>query len=326
MTSGGVVAQRPARNSIQQSWRQVEGGLAALASRYGQHNDAATVREAKDLDWLDHDDDFKLPLAPPSEDFDFTGIRVVTASTPIEDTNLGFRLLLKLGWKKDGGLGAKAQGITAPILVSASSNNGSMGLGKDTEFAETAAAATQERRKLRSEQLLNETKQEGEKRQEEEVRQQTIAADVRDTLAVFNCKLCKAQYATSEQWDEHLSSYQHHHRVRFQETRRLHAARSMNGQQERDDILAEKALEAQMKAAHTAAAKKEKAERSALPPVVAVAVTSIVTSEIIVSSDQANATTSSEAPMRAPLMFGGMNLGAGRKLATAFSFSGKAKR
>lgn len=77
-----------------------------------------------------------------------------------------FRLLLKMGWQKDTGLGSKAQGIKDPVRVG-SNTNGSMGLGKNTEFAEAAVAATQERRKLRSEQLLSETKEESEKRREE---------------------------------------------------------------------------------------------------------------------------------------------------------------
>lgn len=273
------------------------------------------MKEAKDREWLERDDDFKLPFAAPEEEFDFTGIQVVSVDTPIEETNKGFRLLVKMGWLKDTGLGSKAQGIKAPVKVTASS--GSMGLGKDTEFAETAAAATQERRKLRSEQLLNETKQEGEKRREEEARQQNIAEVVRDTLAVFNCKLCRAQYATSEQWDEHLSSYQHHHRVRFLETRRFHAARSMNGQQERDDILADKALEAQMAAAHAVASVKEKLSAQAAASVtesLALAVSTTSESTVVEVVDT---------PVRPPMAFGGMSLGAGRKITTAFSFSGK---
>lgn len=203
-----------------------------------------------------------------------------------------------MGWQKDTGLGSKAQGIKDPVWVTGT--NGSMGLGKNTEFAETAAAATQERRRLRSEQLLNETKEETEKRREEvatvhgfccvgslffflrcvdqknwvlvcgnvvqETRQQTIAEVVRATISVFNCTLCKAQYTTGEQWEEHLSSYQHHHRVRFQETRRFHANKNMNaGQQERDELLADKALEAQMAAAIAADKQKLAAKAASVP-------------------------------------------------------------
>lgn len=306
-----------------QGWRQLEGGLHALAARYGQHNDASVVRETKEQEWLDHDDgfDFKLPLAPPSEDFDFTGIQVVSLDTPIEDTNVGFRLLIKMGWQKNTGLGSKAQGITDPVRMTG--NNSSMGLGKSTEFAETAVAATQERRKLRSEQLLNETKQESEKRREEEMRQQTIAEVVRDTLSVFNCKLCKAQYTTGEQWEEHLSSYQHHHRVRFLETRRFHVNKNMNGQQGRDDLQADKALEAQMAAA--LALDKQKLEAKAAtssttPPPAAPALAATPTET---TAQEGDSTPAAEAPTRAPVSFGGMSLGASRKVATAFSFSGK---
>ena len=55
----------------------------------------------------------------------------------------------------------------------------------------------------------------------QETRRQDIAVDVQSTINKFKCILCKAQYTTIEQWNEHLNSYQHNHRVRFQETRRL---------------------------------------------------------------------------------------------------------
>ena len=41
----------------------------------------------------------------------------------------GYQMLLKMGWKKDRGLGKKGEGIVAPINAHASANHG-VGLGK----------------------------------------------------------------------------------------------------------------------------------------------------------------------------------------------------
>jgi RNA-binding protein 5/10 len=41
----------------------------------------------------------------------------ISASTPISEENIGNKLLQKMGWKAGEGLGAKKDGITAPIEV-----------------------------------------------------------------------------------------------------------------------------------------------------------------------------------------------------------------
>jgi hypothetical protein len=65
--------------------------------------------------------------------------------------------------------------ITIIALKSSTTQVGSMGLGKATEFNEQAEAATSERKKLLVEKLLTETKEEGIMRVEEAERVKTIA-------------------------------------------------------------------------------------------------------------------------------------------------------
>jgi hypothetical protein len=67
----------------------------------------------------------------------FVGTQDIVISSidrPIAATNVGFKLLSKMGWKGSGGLGRDGRGIAEPIKHDTS--GGTLGLGKQSEYEE----------------------------------------------------------------------------------------------------------------------------------------------------------------------------------------------
>ena len=60
-----------------------------------------------------------------------------------------------------------------------------------------------------------------EMRAEEANRKETIAHDVKVILKEFYCEICDVQYKTVMQMEEHLNSYNHHHKKRFIEMKAM---------------------------------------------------------------------------------------------------------
>jgi hypothetical protein len=77
-------------------------------------------------------------------------------------------------------------------------------------------------------------------------RKDAIAAEVLDTLKVFYCEACRKQYKTVSEFDNHQSSYDHHHTIRLKDLKdrekRQKQSRSGDGKK-RDRREAERELE-----------------------------------------------------------------------------------
>ena len=67
-------------------------------------------------------------------------------TTKLPETNRGYQMLLKLGWKKDTGLGSNGNGILEPIKVDVHYN--AVGLGKKVEDEKHNTVAAKERKRL----------------------------------------------------------------------------------------------------------------------------------------------------------------------------------
>ena len=67
----------------------------------------------------------------------------------------------------------------------------------------------------------------GKRQRESELdRQQTIAAALKQETSAFYCEICDKQYVKITEWENHLSSYDHHHKKRFMEMRAEEKARN----------------------------------------------------------------------------------------------------
>uniref|UniRef100_K3WXR3 G-patch domain-containing protein n=1 Tax=Globisporangium ultimum (strain ATCC 200006 / CBS 805.95 / DAOM BR144) TaxID=431595 RepID=K3WXR3_GLOUD len=134
----------------------------------------------------------------------------------LDASNRGFQLLQKMGWRNGTGLGKHEQGIVEPIKMK--ENLVCLGLGKAEEYDAMNEQATKERRKLDSE--VVETTEATQVRLEKAARDDQIKSDVKAIESAFFCQDCQKQYKTVKEMENHLSSYDHHHRKRLQELKK----------------------------------------------------------------------------------------------------------
>ncbi|KAG6502753.1 hypothetical protein ZIOFF_035040 [Zingiber officinale] len=90
--------------------------------------------------------DFRLPISHrPTENLDTDNLEQASLDTQLTSSNVGFRLLQKMGWKGKG-LGKNEQGITEPIK--AGMRDPKLGVGKQEEDDFFTAEGNVQRRKL----------------------------------------------------------------------------------------------------------------------------------------------------------------------------------
>eukprot|EP00466_Bigelowiella_natans_P005136 jgi/Bigna1/87053/estExt_fgenesh1_pg.C_160123 len=212
--------------SYVRNFRDVAGGLNALATRYGEQNNAENFRKRQEQE-IESMEDFTLPMGWPREDFEYNtaGAEEISTKTHISSKNKGYQLLMKMGWTKGQGCGKSSQGITEPVVLKVQEHGMSVGIGKDREYEEQAEAATANRRLLLVEK--NETAEEVKARTEQAMKVEEKREHVREIQKVFLCKDCDKQYTNIQQYEEHCNSYDHHHRVRIREMKRQHQQRKM---------------------------------------------------------------------------------------------------
>lgn len=106
-------------------------------------------------------EDFRLPINHrPTENVDLENVEQASLDTQLTSSNIGFRLLQKMGWKGKG-LGKNEQGITEPIK--SGMRDPKLGIGKQEEDDFFTAEENIQRRKLDIE--LEETEELAKKRE-----------------------------------------------------------------------------------------------------------------------------------------------------------------
>ncbi|KAG7556605.1 Zinc finger double-stranded RNA binding [Arabidopsis suecica] len=175
-------------------------------------------------------EEFRLPITHRvTENVDLEDVEQASLDTQISSSNVGFRLLQKMGWKGKG-LGKQEQGITEPIKSGIRDRR--LGLGKQEEDDYFTAEENIQRKKLDSE--IEETEEIAKKREVLAEREQKIQSDVKEIRKVFYCELCSKQYRTVMEFEGHLSSYDHNHKKRFKEMKEMHGASSRDDRKKRE--------------------------------------------------------------------------------------------
>ncbi|KAH8927179.1 hypothetical protein BT69DRAFT_1278186 [Atractiella rhizophila] len=129
-----------------------------------------------------------------------------------------------MGWSQGHGLGAKQQGRVDPIPHNP--NPGFMGLGKATLDARMLSESVFKRRDLESEKQALEDEDQRKKREEGVRKKEEVKQEIQNTLKAFYCEECDKGYKNVSQYNEHLNSYDHHHKVRFADMKRAERAKA----------------------------------------------------------------------------------------------------
>ncbi|OVA16622.1 G-patch domain [Macleaya cordata] len=213
----------------------------------------------------DMGDDFRLPINhKPTENLDLENVEQASLDTQLTSSNIGFRLLQKMGWKGKG-LGKDEQGMVEPIK--AGIRDPKLGIGKQEQDDFFTAEENIQRKKLDIE--LEETEEHAKKREVVAEREQKIQTEVKEIRKVFYCDLCSKQYKLAMEFEVHLSSYDHNHRKRFKEMREMHGSSSRDDRQKREQLRQEKEMAkfAQIADAHKQQQKQQEEEQSGVAPV-----------------------------------------------------------
>ncbi|RYR02023.1 hypothetical protein Ahy_B06g080876 isoform C [Arachis hypogaea] len=213
-------------------------------------------------------EDFRLPINHrPTENVDLENVEQASLDTQLTSSNIGFKLLQKMGWKGKG-LGKDEQGIIEPIK--SGMRDPRLGVGKQEEDDFFTAEENIQRRKLDIE--LEETEENVRKRevcliisfvvvlifitwwlllpcfvhimkiQVLAEREQKIQTEVKEIRKVFYCELCNKQYKLAMEFEAHLSSYDHNHRKRFKQMKEMHGGSSRDDRQKREQQRQEKEM------------------------------------------------------------------------------------
>ncbi|EFN56546.1 hypothetical protein CHLNCDRAFT_144195 [Chlorella variabilis] len=185
--------------------------------------------------------DFKLPMARwIDENVDLEDTECASIEQAIPASNVGYRLLQRMGWRPGGGLGREQQGISEPVRLDANDTGTRTGLGRRQQERQYTAAEFVERRALEVELQADEDEGRKRRREMEAERQQKIREEVTHELRMFYCKWCHKQYQFAHEMEEHLSSYDHHHRKRLAEMRAMQSERGRKERGKKERRAAEK--------------------------------------------------------------------------------------
>uniref|UniRef100_A0A0E0KM74 G-patch domain-containing protein n=1 Tax=Oryza punctata TaxID=4537 RepID=A0A0E0KM74_ORYPU len=208
--------------------RRDRGGSSS--SRRNPHG--APLEEEGDEGYgLEDDFEFRLPMSHrPTENLDTEGLEQASVDTQLTSSNVGFRLLQKMGWKGKG-LGKNEQGITEPIK--AGIRDAKLGVGKQEQDDFFTSEDNVQRKKLNIE--LEET--------EEHIKKRENASRKYVVRSRRYGSLCNKQYKLAHEFESHLSSYDHNHRKRFKEMREMQSSSSSrDDRQKREQQREEKEL------------------------------------------------------------------------------------
>ncbi|GLJ31004.1 hypothetical protein SUGI_0619840 [Cryptomeria japonica] len=183
-------------------------------------------------------EDFRLPINHrPTENLDTDNLEQASVDTQLTSSNIGFKLLQKMGWKGKG-LGKEEQGIIEPIKAGV--RDPKLGVGKQEQDDYFTSEENIQRRKLDVE--LEETVELAKKREVVAERELKIQSEVKEIRKTFFCELCNKQYKLAVEFEAHLSSYDHNHKKRFKEMKEMHSGGTRDDRQKREQLRQEREM------------------------------------------------------------------------------------
>lgn len=218
---------------MENRWSNSQNGMSAREKRQREREEAYEASLVEDLG-----EDFRLPINHrPTENLDTDNLEQASVDTQLTSSNIGFRLLQKMGWKGKG-LGKEEQGITEPIKAGV--REAKLGVGKQEQDDYFTSEENIQRKKLEVE--VEETDELTKKREVVAEREQKIQSEVKEIRKVFFCELCNKQYKLAMEFEAHLSSYDHNHRKRFKEMKEMYSGSSRDDRQKREQLRQEREM------------------------------------------------------------------------------------
>ncbi|KAI9009665.1 hypothetical protein BC832DRAFT_552119 [Gaertneriomyces semiglobifer] len=163
--------------------------------------------ETEDNDCEDSVDDEEDAATKPSMD------------THLPENNVGYKLLLRMGWSRGMGLGREGEGRVDPIRIILKEDT--LGVGKADELESYHVDSTAKRKALESEIIAEESEDDRFRRLTKIQKVEAIKEEIKSVTAAFYCDICQKQYNKIAEYEAHLSSYDHHHRKRFKELKEM---------------------------------------------------------------------------------------------------------
>ncbi|KAK9806345.1 hypothetical protein WJX72_010872 [[Myrmecia] bisecta] len=229
-----------------------------LQAGRGEEFSASRLREKEQQGWFE-DDDFRMPMSHRVEDSLDDSSFQRSADTALDESNVGYQMLQRMGWNAGKGLGRKEDGIVEPVKGGVEAGI-RLGLGKAEEDTWFTAAENVQRKRLEVEVQADEDEERTRRREIQTERDQKISAEVSEAKRKFYCETCHKQYSSAMEMETHLSSYDHHHKKRLKEMQAMTSERTRKERGKKERRRAEKEaakLQAQIQRAHQA---------SGLPP------------------------------------------------------------
>ncbi|KAI9280458.1 G-patch domain-containing protein [Sporodiniella umbellata] len=187
------------------------------------------------------DDGIPRDSSASSGSFDWGETSRITMETHIPESNVGYKMLQRMGWKAGKGLGTSGQGRVDPVRVEMKDET--LGLGKAYEYEETHTSSTAKRKALDSEKQLEETEVQKVEREHRVEKKQAIRKELEQVKRVFYCELCDKQYSNILEYDQHLQSYDHHHKKRFKDMKEATRNSAINQSEKEKRLAKEKKRE-----------------------------------------------------------------------------------
>jgi len=163
---------------------------------------------------------------------------------PISSSNIGYKLLQKMGWSEGKGLGPQLQGRVDPIRIDIKEDF--WGVGKDEEMNNYYELITSKPKATQNEIIANETEEERKIREAKVKQEEELKKELKAINSVFYCSLCNKQYSKISEYEQHLDSYDHNHKKRFLEMRKTEKLNNKKREGEKNRLKEQKRHEKEM--------------------------------------------------------------------------------
>ncbi|XP_038078229.1 uncharacterized protein LOC119745743 isoform X3 [Patiria miniata] len=165
-------------------------------------------------------------------------IQRASVDVHIPEDNLGYRLLQKQGWKLGQGLGRKQQGLTEPLPIIIKSDG--LGMGRMEMELEQAEEVTGHRRKMEVEK--EDTEELRQKYKENAEKEKAKDDALSEMKASYYCELCNKQYKKHTEYENHINSYDHHHKQRLKDLKAREFGRTVGSKMKKEEKKRQKEL------------------------------------------------------------------------------------